>query len=545
MSDFDVIVLGTGAAALTAAVTAHEGGARVAVFEKRGDVGGTSAWSGGQIWIPNHGLPTPGREDSREKALTYLAALSHGTILPEIAEAFVDAGPEMIDFLGKCSPVTFDCIYNFPDYHSEFPGAMREGGRTLECHIFPFGNLGEWKDKVTVSPYWPDNNITVGETTLGQPVPTEIDPAEKQRRRENDERGMGQALIGRLLRACLDRGIEPQLNSRAIDLVMENGAVAGVKIETAEGVKTVTAPNVVIATGGFEHNKDLVRAFLRGPMTKTVAVPENEGDGLKIAMKVGAMLGNMREAWWIPIMPMPESVNGTGLQLCTWERTFPRSIMVNKKGKRFTNEAANYNAFGAAFHEQDVSAFQYANLPCWLVFDQGYYSNNPFVGGLSDGFEHGMRPPEWIAAGETLAELAEKVGIDAAGLEATVKRWNEQVDALDDTDFQRGNAANDIWWGSPAHRSSRAATMGKLDQGPFYAIPVESGCLGTKGGPQTDVNSNVLDTDGKPIQGLYAAGNAQASPMGMTYGGAGGTLGPAMVFGYLAGKHAGQRKGRA
>lgn len=541
MPDFDVIVLGTGAAALTAAIAAHDGGARVAVFEKADLVGGTSAWSGGQIWIPNHPHQAPGRSDSREEAMTYLMALSHGMIDEEMAAAFVDAGPEMIAFLEARTPVRFYAIPDFPDYHSEFPGAKREGGRTLECPPYPFGELGEWAARVQVSPYWPDYNITVGETTLGQPVPMEVPAEVKARRRAHDERGLGQALIARLLRGCLDRGIEPRTGTRAVEILMLDEAVAGVRFEGSGGSFTATAPNVVIATGGFEWDKRLVRAFIRGPLTHPVSVETNTGDGLKMAMKVGAMLGNMREAWWMPVIEVPTDVNRAGQQLFTYERTMPGGIMVNAKGRRFTNEASNYNAFGAAFHEQDVTAFQYANLPCWMIFNQAFYAKYPFVGGLADSFEQDARPPQWIASGDTLAELAERVGIDPVGLEQTVERFNANARDGRDPDFHRGESANDIWWGDPAYRGSPRATLGPLEGGPYYAIEVKSGALGTKGGPQTDTRSRVLDVDGKVIPGLYAAGNAMASPMGMTYGGAGGTLGPAMVFGYLAGLDAGAR----
>ncbi|QUT04139.1 FAD-binding protein [Sphingobium phenoxybenzoativorans] len=541
MNDYDVIVLGTGAAGLTAAITAHEGGARVGVFEKAETVGGTSAWSGGQIWIPNnpHEL-AEGKEDSREKALTYLMSLSHGMIDPAMAEAYIDTGPEMIHFLEARTPVEFYAIPDFPDYHPEFPGGMPEGGRTLECPTYPYGELGAWKDRVGTSPYYPDFTFTIGETTLGKPVPTPAPPEVKEQRRRNDERGMGLALIGRLLKGCLDRGIEPHTESRALELVIEDGAVAGVRFEGPDGPFTVRAGQVILATGGFEWNKDMIRAFTRGPLTHPVSIKTNTGDGLKMAMRAGAMLGNMREAWWMPVIEVPTEINPMGRQLLTYERTMPGTLMVNRHGKRFTNEASNYNAFGAAFHEQDVSRFEYGNLPCWLIFNQDFYAKWPFVGGLPDSFGGDARPPQWIPSADTLEGLAERVGIDPAQLGKTVKTFNAYAEAGEDPDFRRGESANDLWWGDPAHRGSKRATLGPLGDGPYYAVEVKSGCLGTKGGPQTDTRARVLDVDGAAIPGLFAAGNVMASPMGMTYGGAGGTLGPGMVFGYLAGKTAGE-----
>jgi succinate dehydrogenase/fumarate reductase flavoprotein subunit len=350
---------------------------------------------------------------------------------------------------------------------------------------------------------------------------------------------MGLALGGRLLKACLDRGIEPQTGHRGVDLIMEDGHVAGVVFETAQGRKEVRAPNVVIATGGFERNPELRRAFLRGPCTHTVAVDTNTGDGLKMAMRAGAMLGNMGEAWWMPMIEVPTSIVETGQQLLTYERTMPGSIMVNKTGKRFTNEAANYNAFGAAFHEQDTIMGVYKNLPCWLVFDQTWLDKYGFAGGLG-GTEKAST--DWITSSDTLAGLAEKLGIPGDALEQTVERFNANARELRDPDFNRGWSAQDQWWGDPTLRDGTPrASLGPLETPPYYAIQVFSGALGTKGGPQTDTRARVIDLDGNVIPGLYAAGNAMASPMGMTYGGAGGTLGPAMVFGYLAGRDIGQR----
>jgi 3-oxosteroid 1-dehydrogenase len=542
MKQFDVVVLGTGAAGLTSAIAAHEGGARVGIFEKADTVGGTSAWSGGQIWIPNnpHQIAA-GKKDSREEALTYLMSLSHGMIDEQMAAAYIDTGPEMVRFLEERTPLEFYTIPDFPDYHPEFPGGKPQGGRTLEAPPFPYGALGEWRDRVGTSPYYPDFTITIGETTLGQSVPTPASPEVKARRRANDERGMGLALVGRLLRACLDRGIEPHTCCRAVQVLTTRGEVSGVRFERGDGGFEVRASDVVLATGGFEWNPDLVRAFTRGPLTHPVSIKTNTGDGLKMSMRLGAMLGNMREAWWMPVIEVPTSVNPMGRQLLTYERTMPGSIMVNRRAKRFTNEASNYNAFGAAFHEQDVSRFEYANLPCWLIFGGKFYAKWPFVGGLSDSMGGDMQPPEWIVKGDSLAQLAQRLGIDGSQLQQTVDRFNQLVAAGRDLDFRRGESANDLWWGDPAFRGDRRATLGELGDGPYYAIEVKSGALGTKGGPQTDVDARVLDVDGRPIPGLYAAGNVMASPMGMTYGGAGGTLGPGMVFGFRAGRAAANR----
>ena len=538
MDNFDVIVLGTGAAGLTAAITAAENGATVGVFEKHDQVGGTSAWSGGQVWIPNNDhMADHDIADSRERALTYIMSLSHDMIEDRLAEAFVDAGPEMIRFLETCAPVEFYSVPEFPDYHAEFPGGSLRGGRTLECPIYPFRELGAWEGRVTPSPYYPIANITMSETPLGKPVPQPPSAEELARRQIDNERGCGQALVGRLLKACLDRGIEPRTEWRAVELITDDGQVRGVRFDTPEGERRIEArAGVILATGGFEWNKDLLRAFLRGPMTHPVSIRTNTGDGLKMAMKAGAAIGNMREAWWTPVADVPASQNSMERLMIMGQRTLPHSIMVNKKGRRFTNEAANYNAFGAAFHEMDVARFAYANLPCWLIFDQDYIDLYGF------GYP-GVRgeAPDWLISAPTLDGLAAALEVPADELGRTVERWNGLVDAGHDSDFERGEAAYDRWWGDPNLKGDRSATLGRLARGPFYAIPVNSGALGTKGGPRVDPTARVLDMDGEPILGLYAAGNVMASPFGMTYGGPGGTLGPAMTFAFLAGRDAAGR----
>lgn len=537
--EYDVIVLGTGGAGLTAAISAHEGGASVGVFEKGDKVGGTTAWSGGMIWIPNNNhMPEIGIPDSTEDAVTYLMSLSHGMIDEKLATAFVETGPEMVSWLEEKTPAQFVVVEGFPDYHPEHPKGKPGGGRSLECPLFSFHELGDWAERVIVGYDYRAAPITMAESPLGTGVPRPIPADEAQRRAENDERGCGQSLIGRLLKGCLDRGIEPVTGTRAVELIMEDGRVAGVKFEGKDGPFDIRVRSgVVLATGGFEWDSEMVTAFLRGPMTSPVSVPTNTGDGLKMAMKVGAGLGNMREAWWMPSVKIPGD-RGDGREhqnLFAAERARPRSIMVNRKAKRFTNEAANYNAFGAAFHEQDVAAFDYANLPCWFVFDQTYLETYGFINAPL-----GSPAPDWVTKAPTLSGLAGELGISGDALEATVVRWNEICANREDPDFQRGTSAHDTWWGDPTKKGTPEATLGPIENGPFYAVEVSSGALGTKGGPRTDENAQVLDIDGAPIPGLYAAGNVMASAMGMTYGGAGGTIAPGMVFGYRAGRHAAQ-----
>jgi 3-oxosteroid 1-dehydrogenase len=532
---YDVVVLGTGAAGLTAALAAHDQGASVGLFEKSDQVGGTTAWSGGMVWVPvNPHQAALGIEDSREEVLTYLQSLSHDLIDEKLAAAYIDAGPPMVRWLESSTPVRFEIVEGFPDYHPEHPGGKPGGGRSLECPLFPFDELGPWAEKVTVGPQM-GRNITMSETPLGRGAPGGVPPDELVRRQVHDERGAGQGLVGRLLKGCLDRGIEPRTGAAARELIVSGGRVTGVRFDGRGGAFDVTArAGVILATGGFEWNRDLVRSFVRGPMTHPVSVQTNTGDGLLMAMRVGASLSNMPEAWWVPTIEVPVEGHGTVAWQVNGERTRPHCIMVNRRGRRFTNEATSYNALGEAFHVVDVSSYEFVNHPAWMVFDHYYLRTY----GLAR-YKPDLGPtPSWIVSAGSIHELATAIDVPAAELEVTVARWNAQAENGDDPDFARGRSAHDRWWGDPSFGNDVRATLGPIDTAPYYAVRVHSGALGTKGGPRTDGDARVLDLDGHPITGLYAAGNVMGSVMGMTYGGAGGTLGPGMVFGFLAGRHA-------
>lgn len=535
--DTDVVVLGTGAAGLVAALAARTAGARVVLLEKSAAVGGTTAISGGTCWIPNNGHLAPdARPDSREDALAYLGSLSHGLIRPELAAALIDHGPVVVEWIEEVTSLRFDVVAGFPDYHPEHPGGRPDGGRSLDPGLFDFPRLGDWAGRVVQPAKNP--HLTLPETDLGG-GDGRIPRDELLERRANDRRGCGAALVGGLLESLLDLGVAPRLRHRAETLTVDDaGGVDGVRVATPDGVVEVRArAGVVMATGGFEWDPDLSAAFLRGPMDSPASYPANTGDGLRMVMAVGAQLGLMREAWWVPVMRIPgdELFGQPRAQIVLRERTLPRSIMVNRRGVRFTNEAANYNALGGAFHQFDATTFDYANLPCWLVFDHTHWSEYGFAGWRGD------TPPCWITSAPDLATLAAEIGVPGDALEATVARWNDLVAAGRDVDHSRGDSAYDGWNGDARNRGTPRATLGPLVEPPFYAVEVHSGCLGTKGGAVTDTHGRVLGHDKRPIRGLYAAGNVMACPTGMVYGGAGGTLGPAITFGHLAGTHAASR----
>jgi succinate dehydrogenase/fumarate reductase flavoprotein subunit len=532
METVDVVVLGTGAAGLSAALAAHDAGARVALFEKHDRVGGTTGLSGGVAWLPiNKYAAAAGVNDSRDEALAYLNSLSNGMLIPEMAEAFVDTAPEVIDWLEAATPLKLQLVKGYPDYHPEHPGGKPRGGRSLEPRMFAFETLGDWADKVTGL----DNPMSISETPLGGGtgvLAPEV-AAERMRRREQ---GCGRGLVGSLLKGCLDRGLTPRTEARAESLIVEAGDVTGVRFTNGEAVHA--RRGVVLATGGFEWDPELAQSFLRGPIAHPPSMPTGTGDGLRMAMRAGAMLGNMREAWWVPVaVQTGETRNGVqAVILVLRERTLPRSILVNRKGARFTNEAANYNALGASFHAMDVSAFDYANRPCWLIFDAGFVKR---YGGFGAG--PGGPAPEFALTAPSLAALGERIGLPAGSLERTVADWNASVAQGSDPLFGRGESAYDGWSGDQSRYPGKEATLGPIDEAPYYAVEIVGSCLGTSGGPRTTPDGAVIGADGAIISGLFAAGNAMASATGMIYGGAGGTIGPALVFGYRAGRAAARR----
>ncbi|NML93326.1 FAD-binding protein [Novosphingobium sp. TW-4] len=533
----DVVVLGSGGAAMTAAISAYDHGASdVVILEKSGMVGGTTAMSGGMLWIPNnHHQHEAGIGDSDEDIVAYLDSLAPGALDPDLLWAFMQNGPEMLRYFAERTPVRLVSFTDFPDYQPYAPGAKPDGGRSLDNEAFAFERLGKWAGRVNPSKMAYPLRGSLMEATRGT-----LDAATLEERERGDYRGLGQALAGSLFKAVLDRGIPVEFEKRARRLVKDGDRVIGVVAEGASGkdVRVRARRGVVIATGGFEWNETLVKNFLRGPLTGPVSVPENEGDGLLMAIEAGAQLGNMQNAFWMQSVLEFEPQHRAAkpnYMLGSDERARPGAILVNRKGQRFVNEAANYNALGKALHAFDAGTHAYANLPYWLVIDQRYRDKYHTFNAAP-----GAPTPSYMLQADTLAELAQKAGIDPAGLEATVARFNGFVAQGRDDDFQRGaNTYDNFYMWGDLDYDPPFRTLGAIDRGPFYAVKMEAGALGTAGGPRTNADAQVVDWNGNPIPGLYAAGNAMAAVLGDVYGGAGGTLGPGMTFGYIAGKHLG------
>jgi 3-oxosteroid 1-dehydrogenase len=533
-AESDVLIIGAGAAGLVAALAAHEAGASVTIIDKGDRLGGTAAISGGIVWVAdNPQMKAAGMADSADDALAYFGSLDHGEMDADVLAAFVHEGPAALSFLAQANALSLSILPGYPDYYLDRPGARPAGGRALDNDLFDFKLLGDWAEKV----FHGDDiyRLMLRETPLGGGSGI-IDPAEMQRRTSEDLRGFGQALVGRLLKACLERGIEPLLSCRARKLLIENHRVVGVEFDQAGRREAVRATRgVILATGGFEWNEELKRTFLRGPLDAPASPPGNQGDGLKMAMSVGAGLGNMTSAWWVPTLAIKGANWPDGEQRAVpvlIERTLPHSIMVNAAGKRFCNEANNYASLAGAFHAFDPATYNYSNLPCFLIFDHQYRQRYP-VASLMPG----DALPDWIVSADTLAGLATKIGVDGEQLARTVARFNEHALAATDPIFGRGQSDYDRFYGDRS-RPGAAATLGPVETAPYYAVELKSGALGTNGGARTDASAQILDVDGQPIAGLFGAGNVISCPTGSVYAGAGGTLGPALTFGYIAGRAA-------
>jgi len=535
----DVVAMGSGGSGLTAAITAHDEGCKVIVIEKSDKVGGTTAISGGGVWIPlNHLSIKKGHDDSRESVLVYAKNLAKGRASDDLVEKYIDTGPEMVKYLEENTPLKFE-VSLMPDYHPEMKGAHKgDQSRTLGPMLFDSNELGESFTKLRrgLLPSYP---LLMTETAaMGRASrASQLNPQLIAGRMQKGFVGFGGGLVGALYKGCLDRGIDPLLNTRGLELITENQKVVGLKAQKDKAdIFIKTNKGVILASGGFEWNEDLKASFLPGPISHPNTPPSNEGDGLVMAMAVGAGLGNMSEPWGWTSMSVPgEEYDGRQASRNSLvERTMPHCIMVNREGKRFVNEAASYNDHFKSFWILDANTCEYVNIPAWHVFDQQYKDKYSVLGIMA-----GQELPDWVDRAETIEELSQKAGIDSDGLKSTVKRFNSFAVEGIDSDFYRGESVYDQYWADGDHGPNPA--LGTIEKPPFYAVPAYPGTLGTKGGPKTNTNAQVLNVGGEPIAGLYAAGNVMASVTGPSYWGGGSTIGPGMVFGYIAAKHVASR----
>jgi succinate dehydrogenase/fumarate reductase flavoprotein subunit len=530
----DVVVVGSGGAALTAATLAHDAGAEVLVLEKAGLLGGTTAVSGGGVWLPgNHVMAAAGIEDSREDALAYIRRLTAGREPdPELLEVFVDTAPEALRYLEDHTPLRTH-ISPLPDYYWPWgiPGNRAVPARCVEADPYPVRReLPDWADRVVSR----GTLMSLGaSTTLTEDFmpPTPELTEELRRREQEDIRPKGAALIARLFKGLLERGVEVRLETPARDVVIDDaGAVVGVTAETGGVPRRIGArKGVVLACGGFEWNPELVRAHI-GYDVKPLSPPNNVGDGLKMAIEAGAQLANLGSYWGTPVMFDPGITrDGELVPQFEWGRGAPSSIVVNRKGHRFANEALPYNDFPKAFGIYDPDAVEFPNAgPGFQIFDRTVRDSQRVLSMLP-----GEPDPDWVVKAGSIGELAERIGVDRATLEDTVDRYNEHAGRGVDPDFRR----HEVGLMAPGQ-------VAPIAEPPFYAVEIWPGTLGTNGGPQIDRDARVRRLGGGVVDGLYAAGNTAANVFGWAYPSGGGTLGNGIVFGYRAGKHAGAREAR-
>jgi succinate dehydrogenase/fumarate reductase flavoprotein subunit len=532
---YDVVVVGSGGGALTAALLATGGGASVLVIEKDEFIGGTTAVSGGDMWVPlNRHIAD---SDSREDAIAYVTRLSDGRATdPSLIEVYVDTAHQAIDYLEAHTGYRSEQHYPLHDYYSvignRIPG-VKPFARSVSPMPWPAGaELGELARLINYGPWVPPAEFSFNEQYQGLNTPEAVE----QRRREGI-RAKGGGLIGPLFKALLDRGVEVRPSTPATRLVTdERGAVTGVVAGQSDQDKRIGARRgVVLACGGFEWNKEMVKAYI-GYDVQPMSPWMNTGDGHLMAMEAGAKMGNMTSFFSYGVIyepfekgrdgnPLPQMMMGLGAG----------SIIVNSRGQRFMHGGYTYNDFSHPFGFFDQRNPGYTNKPpAWVIFGAGHLEKG--IMGVKPGIElslqgpEGEAAPDWMALADSIRELAEKTGIDPDALEQTVERYNHFAEKGEDPD-----------WGDPAQTrvltGPDTVNLKPVAGPPYGAIQQWPGTLGTHGGCRIDADGRVLGHRVPVIDGLYAVGNTSASVLGCTYPGGGGCIGPSVTMGYRAGRH--------
>jgi 3-oxosteroid 1-dehydrogenase len=539
--EFDVVVVGAGAAGMAGALTAAKRGLRTVVIEKAAVFGGSTARSGAGIWVPNNEvIIAAGVPDTPALAARYLSAVVGDTVPAARLAAYLANGPAMISFLVRNSPLRFSWMESYSDYYPELPGGMRNG-RSIEPQTLDANILGAEYANLN-GPYMATPAGTVVHTVdykwlaliarhpKGLATATEI----VRRYLAASALGqkpitLGQALAGGLRAGLMAADVPVWLNTPLTDLYVEGGRVAGVRAtRNGDEILIKARRGVILGSGGFEHNEAMRKQYQQAPIGVdwTVGATSNTGDGIEAGQRVGAKLELMESSWWGPMIPLP-----TGPYFCLSERTLPGNIFVDGAGKRFVNEAAPYGDVVHAMYASNTP--EVPAIPAWMITDQRYRNRYLFKD-ISPLLPY---PDEWYRSGAvfqdwTIGGLAAKIGVPPAGLRATITRFNALARAGKDTDFHRGDSFYDEYFADPTNRPSPC--LAGLELPPYYAMKIVPGDLGTNGGMLTDTRARVLREDNSVIPGLYAAGNASAAVMGHGYAGAGSTIGPAMTFAYVA-----------
>ncbi|MER7950690.1 FAD-dependent oxidoreductase [Streptomyces sp. NPDC096079] len=541
---YDVVVVGSGAAGMAAALTARLRGLTALVVEKTEAYGGSTALSGGAIWVPNNfHLDEAGLGDTPEKARAYLDATVGDRVPAARKDAYLTHGPRMVRELHDRTAVRFVYTPGYSDYYPERLGGYPQG-RSVEPQVFDFRTLGPEQRATMRRAGLPTYGLTitskdfrqlnmVGRTWSGRRTAVKVGAqAVRARVTGRELLSLGEALIARMRHSLDALGADLWLSAPLTGLVEEDGRVTGVRVTRDGRELTIRATGgVVLASGGFSHDQRLREKHLPAPTSTewSSASDGQTGDALEPAVALGAATDLMDKVWGAPSVVPP----GSKPFFLVADRGIPGMVIVNEAGERYANEAAPYHEFVDAMYANDRPGA--STVPSWLILDATAKARYLFMG-LFPGQPF---PKPWLESGfvkkaATVEELAARIRVAPRRLRATVDRFNGFARAGRDEDFHRGDSVYDRYYGDPTLPHPNLAP---LEKGPYYAIPVHPGDIGTKGGLVTDATARVLREDGSAIDGLYASGNVSSAVMGETYPGPGATIGPAMTFSWLAVDH--------
>jgi 3-oxosteroid 1-dehydrogenase len=557
-NEYDVVVVGSGGGAMLAACRAADQGLSVLVVEKCEVYGGTTAISGGGIWIPcNHLAREAGAQDSLDEAFTYIKACVGETMSKTRVQAYLEHGARLVRYLHEKTQVRFTTLPEYADYFQHHPGA-KPGHRSLDPLPFDARRLGAEFDR---------QRPPLPATLVGGRIGMTQTEARKmlgkhpgwfalalrlmlgywsdlgwRRRSKRDRRlTLGAALVAALRSSLADRNVPLWLNTPLRELVVEGGRVAGVVVERAGTPMRITARRgVILAAGGFEWNQAMRDQYLPQPSRAewSVTPPHaNTGDAIRAGAEAGGALNLMQYVWGVPALQVPDQPYAHPVFV---ERALPGCVVVDASGQRFLNENLAYTEFVQTMYRRQEQGHR--SVPAWVIFDARFRRNYPFGPLLPGAFVPDSRLPEKVRQivhkADTPAALAAQIGVDPVGLAETLARNNGAAVSGVDSEFGKGSNVFDTYYGDINVQPNPC--LAAIDQAPFYALKLVPGDIGTKGGLSTDEHARVLDQSGAAIDGLYAIGNCSAAVMGTSYPGAGATIGPAMVFGMLAADHIAQ-----
>lgn len=535
----DFVIVGSGGGSMAAALYLDSIGKRPLILEKTDKFGGSTAMSGGVLWVPNnHLLARDGIADSHEAGRRYMDATVGNDAgpgaSPERKEAYLRNGPIMMKWL-EDRGMTWLRTEGWADYYDDRPGGCTRS-RSVGAPLLDARTMGPLFDKLRLGP-------------MLMPVPT--DQARNIGLATRTPRGMlegarlvwrtmlgkirgrpllsfGGALQGRMLMLAHAAGIDMRTEHGIVELIEETGRIVGVVAEhRGRQLRIGARDGVLINAGGFSHNAAMRKKYGPQPSSTewTNANPGDTGEMIEIAERHGAALDLMDQAWWVPGTVGP---HGGPANMHNTDISKPHCIIVNRHGKRILNESGSYMENGQRLYENDVPAFVILDSRHRKRYAWGYYPP-------------GTTPQEWFDSGfikkaDTIEELAVKAGIDPVGLKAEVERFNGFCETGKDLDFNRGGRGYDNWFGDPTVKPN--PNLGKIDRAPFYVLEMVPGDVGTSGGIVTDEKARVLKADGSVIPGLYATGNSTASVMGRCYPAAGASIGASFIFAWIAAHHA-------